>query len=66
MPENAKVKEVRRHYNEVKKLRNQVGKKALGKPRTSAVHKDYETLNREYKKVGQQLGKLTKKKPRRS
>lgn len=66
MPESAKVKEVRRHYNEVKKLRNQVGKKARGKPKTSAVHKDYKLLNREYKKVGQQLGKLTKLKPRRS
>ena len=65
MPESSKVKEVRKHYNEVKKLRNQIGKKARGKPKTSAVQKDYKLLNREYKKVGQTLGRLTGRKPRR-
>ena len=62
----SKIAEARRNYNEIKKLRNKVGAKARGKPKTSQVQKDYRLLNREYKKAGQHLGKLTGRKPRKS
>jgi hypothetical protein len=66
MPKSSQtISAVRRDYNEVKKLRNQLGKKARGKPKTSAVYKDYRTVNREYKKIGQHLGKLTGRKSRK-
>jgi hypothetical protein len=60
-----KIRAVRREYHEAKKLYNQMGKKARGKPKSSAVYKDYKLVKRAYKKVGQQLGKLTGLKPRR-
>lgn len=61
----AREKAVRREYNAVKKLRNQIGKKARGKPKSSPIYKDYKLVNREYKKVGQELGRLTGRKSRK-
>ena len=38
--------------------------KARGKPKNSPIYKDYRLVKREYKKVGQQLGKLTGRRSR--
>ena len=62
---SAKVAAVRSEYNAAKRVRSTLGKKALGKPKTSKVHKEYEAANRTYKTIGRALGKLTGLKPRR-
>ena len=62
----ARIQEARRYYNEAKKLRNKLGKKARGKPKSSTVYKDYKLINREYHKAGEHLGRLTGRKSRRA
>jgi hypothetical protein len=61
---SAKVKEVRKEYEAVKRLYKTTGKKAFGKAKSSEAYKDYREVKRAYKKIGGQLGKLTKLKPR--
>jgi len=61
----AKVRAARAEYMEVKKLYNQIGKKARGKAKTSQIYKDYRAVKKEYKSAGQRLGKLTGRKSRK-
>ena len=49
----------RRDYNKLDSAYHKAGKKALGKPKRSTVHKDYETLKRARNAAGRKLGKLT-------
>lgn len=66
MPKHAaREKAVRREYGAIKKLYNQIGRRARGKPKSSAIYRDYKLVKREYKKVGQELGRITGRKPRR-
>jgi len=49
----------RREYNRLNRAYHAVGKKALGKPKKSLVHRDYEVIKRERNLAGRRLGKLT-------
>ncbi len=62
---SAAAKTVRKDYEAVKRVYKAAGKKAFGKPKSSAAYKDYKTVKAEYKRVGSKLGKLTGRKPRK-
>jgi hypothetical protein len=49
----------RRDYNKLDRAYHAAGKKALGKPKKSGVHKDYVALKRARNSAGRKLGKLT-------
>ena len=61
----SKIAAKRKEYTAVKRLYQQAGKKAQGKPKTSIPYREYKTVKREYKRIGEQLGKLTGRKKRR-
>ena len=54
-----KIKETRSEYNKLNRAYRAAGKRALGKPARSTVHKDYMAIKRERNLVGKRLGKLT-------
>jgi hypothetical protein len=56
----AKVREAAKEYGAVKRLYRKVGKAALGKPKSSVVHKDYVKIRTEYHKIGRRLAQLAK------
>ena len=55
----AKTREAAKTFAAAKRVRKALGAKALGKPKSSKVHKDYETADRAYNKAGRNLAKLT-------
>jgi hypothetical protein len=55
----AKTREAAKTFAAAKRVRKALGTKALGKPKTSKVHKDYAAANRAYQKAGRNLAKLT-------
>lgn len=62
MPRQTKrvaVAQARRDYEKLNRAYHAIGKKALGKPKRSAVHTDYETVKRARNAAGRKLGKLT-------
>jgi len=62
MPRQSKktlIASARRDYNKLNRAYHAAGKKAFGKPKKSAVHKDYETIKRARNSAGRRLGKLT-------
>ncbi|HVP24131.1 MAG TPA: hypothetical protein VMS77_09505 [Conexivisphaerales archaeon] len=68
MPRQSKqtlIKKARREYDELDRAYHKIGDKAMGKPKTSAIHRDYVAVKRERNRVGRHLGKLTGRKPRR-
>jgi hypothetical protein len=62
----SEIATTRREYEKLKRARRVIGKKAFGKPEHSPAKRDYHTVDREYKKVGKRLGRLTGLKPRKS
>lgn len=60
----SKIAAKRREYNEAKHVYNLAGKKARGKPKTSEPYRVYKAAKSQYKRIGQQLGKLTGRKKR--
>jgi len=61
----SKIRELRADYNEANKLYHRAGKKALGTPKNSPARHEYNHIKRVRNAVGQKLGKLTGRKPRR-
>jgi len=62
MPRTSKrtlITAARRDYNKLDRAYHAAGKKALGKPKKSGVHKDYVALKRARNSAGRKLGKLT-------
>ena len=55
----AKVREAAEEYGEIRRCYKKIGKAALGKPKSSRVHKDYVTIRREYQRAGKRLAKMT-------
>lgn len=55
-----KVREAAAELELAAKARKKIGKLALGKPKSSRVHKDYVAVNRDYQSAGRHLAKLTK------
>ena len=53
------VATARREYSKLNRAYHTVGKKALGKPTKSLVHRDYVALKRARNLAGKKLGKLT-------
>lgn len=53
------TREAAKDFAKARRVRKTIGKLALGKPKSSKVHKDYATANREYQKTGRKLAKLT-------
>jgi hypothetical protein len=53
------TREAAKEYETARRLRRAIGKKALDKPKSSAVHKDYVKVDRAYQKAGRRLAKLT-------
>lgn len=68
MPRQTKqtiIRKTRSKYNELNRAYHKIGRQAMGKPKTSTVHRDYVAVKRERNRVGRALGKLTGRKPRR-
>lgn len=65
MASSSNIATKRKEYEAVKREYKKAGKKAFGKPKSSAVYKEYKAVKRVYNQVGSQLGRLTGKKPRR-
>ena len=55
----AKVREAAKEYGTVKRFYKKIGKAALGKPKSSQVHKDYVKIKGEYQRAGRKLAKMT-------
>ena len=55
----AKVREAAREYGEIRRFYKKVGKAAMGKPKSSQVHKDYMKIKGEYQRAGKKLAKMT-------
>ena len=55
----AKVREAAKEYGAVKRFYKKIGKAALGKPKSSRVHKDYVKIRGEYQRAGKRLAKMT-------
>jgi hypothetical protein len=53
------ILQARQEYKKLDRAYRSAGKKALGKPKKSKVHKDYETIKRARNASGRKLGKLT-------
>lgn len=49
----------RTDYQKLTRAYHAAGKKALGKPKRSAVHRDYQAIKKARNAVGRKLGKLT-------
>jgi len=59
MSKKAQIAAARREYTKLDRAYHTVGKKALGKPAKSTVHKVYVALKRARNLAGKRLGKLT-------
>ena len=55
----AKVREAAQEYGECRRCYRKLGKAALGKPKSSRVHRDYVLMRREYHRAGKRLAKMT-------
>jgi hypothetical protein len=55
----AKTREAASEFALATRARKKIGKLALGKPKSSKVHKDYVEVNRAYQATGKKLAKLT-------
>ena len=55
----SKVREAAAEYGECRRCYKKLGKAALGKPKSSRVHKDYVAIRTEYRRAGKRLAKLT-------
>ena len=55
----AKVREAAKEYGEIRRFYKKVGKAAMGKPKSSQVHKDYMKIKGEYQRAGKKLAKMT-------
>jgi len=55
----AKVREAAADLKLAARTRKKVGTLALGKPKSSRVHKDYKLTDRVYQAAGRKLAKLT-------
>ena len=55
----AKVREAAREYGEIRRFYKKVGKTAMGKPKSSRVHKDYVKIRGEYQRAGKRLARMT-------
>ena len=55
----AKVRETAAEMALAARARKKIGKLALGKPKSSKVHKDYVEVNGHYQRAGRKLAKLT-------
>jgi hypothetical protein len=56
----AKVRETAAEMKLAARARKKIGGLALGKPKSSRVHKDYKLADAAYQSAGKRLGKLTK------
>jgi 2-keto-4-pentenoate hydratase len=56
---SSKTREAAKEFDKARRVRKAVGKLALGKPKSSKVHKDYVSANRLYQKTGRALAKMT-------
>ena len=54
-----KVREVAAEMALAAHARKKIGKLALGKPKSSRVHKDYRSADSAYQSAGRRLGRLT-------
>jgi hypothetical protein len=55
----AKVREAAAELDLAAKARKKIGRLALGKPKSSKVHRDYVEVNGHYQAAGRRLAKLT-------
>jgi hypothetical protein len=55
----AKTREAAAEFALATRARKKIGKLALGKPKSSKVHKDYLAVSRAYQATGKALSKLT-------
>jgi len=55
----AKVREAAAELELAAKARKKIGRLALGKPKSSKVHRDYIEVNGHYQAAGRRLAKLT-------
>ena len=55
----AKVREAAAELELAARARKKIGKLALGKPKSSKVHRDYVEVNGHYQAAGRRLAKLT-------
>lgn len=55
----AKVREAAAEMELAAKARKKIGKLALGKPKSSKVHRDYKEVDGHYQAAGRRLAKLT-------
>lgn len=55
----AKIREAAAEFGLATRVRRKVGKLALGKPKTSKVHRDYVAVDKAYQSAGRKLAKLT-------
>jgi hypothetical protein len=55
----AKVREVAAEMELAARARKKIGGLALGRPKSSRVHKDYRVADAAYQSAGRRLGKLT-------
>jgi hypothetical protein len=55
----AKVREAAAEFGFATRVRRKVGKLALGKPKSSKVHRDYTTVDHAYQAAGRKLARLT-------
>ena len=54
-----KIKRARSEYSKLDRAYHVAGKRAMGKPKKSVVHKDYEAIKKARNLAGRRLGKLT-------
>jgi hypothetical protein len=55
----AKVRAAAAEFGLATRVRRKVGKLALGKPKSSKVHRDYKAVDKVYQETGRKLAKLT-------
>jgi hypothetical protein len=55
----AKIREAAAEHALAGRARKKVGKMALGKPKSSKIHRDYREVDGLYQKTGRKLAKLT-------
>jgi hypothetical protein len=54
-----KIREAAAEFALARRARKKIGTLALGKPKSSKVHKDYKAVDRAYQATGKKLAKLT-------
>ena len=54
-----KIREAAAEFELATKARRKIGRLALGKPKSSKVHKDYVEVNGHYQRAGRKLATLT-------